>query len=98
MSEFSLKTTVYGAQYKPWTMDNGQAGVSAFLFIHAEADANQGIVGTVPSPVKCDEALAKQLVEMRPTPFPCLCEVTQKLVAGRKGITAVYTKCVPVSK
>ena len=98
MSETTFKTTVYGAQYKPWNMDNGQSGVSAFLFIHADADSSQGIVGTVPSPVKCDETLAKQLVETRPTPFPCMCEITQKLVAGRKGITAVYTKCVPLSK
>ncbi|MBU0783213.1 MAG: hypothetical protein KJ798_02230 [Gammaproteobacteria bacterium] len=91
------KTMVYGVQHNAWSMDGGQSGITSLLFIQAEGDTSQGIVGQVPTPVKADSELTKALIQLRPIPFPCLCEVEHKMVANRKGMTVSYTKCTPVA-
>lgn len=90
------KTMVYGAQHNPWAMDDGKAGITSLLFIEAQGNTEQGMVGQCPTPVKADTELTKALIALRPIPFPCLCEVEFQMVANRKGMTVTYTKCTPV--
>lgn len=92
----SQKLMVYGAQYNPWKMDDNE-GITSLLFIQAEGNKDQGIVGECPVSARAEPELTKALVAIYPTPFPCLCEVDFKMVSNRKGMQVTYTKCTPIT-